>query len=164
MTDLVNKFDNLYLYNSGLELWLRALFILNSFNVPLDLDKLTILDYFVVNTNDIDNTFDSLHSQLDRRVTQYYSKKNIVRKWLNIVISKWLVISLVHKDNWIVYKTSDFVWDFLDYFDDEYSVELGKRLLHIKKFVSENGYDSLEKMIHNWKNQWWVEFIEKPLF
>lgn len=86
------------LFNGHIETALRATIILESFYPhSLDLESISLLDYFSVHTGDIDGP-SSLHPATSSRVGEYRVRRRTIQDSLNILIRRNLATAIEDKD------------------------------------------------------------------
>lgn len=125
------------LFNTPMEIGLRSLIIISVCKELLDAERLMYLDYLCLNTSDIGGP-ESLHPPIPNRGVQVYSKKQLINRGLNFLLSKELVELVPNKDGFM-YKISDAGTAFLGLFHTKYFSELGNRASWV---VSNFGYKS----------------------
>lgn len=134
------------IYNTPIELGLRALVILHGRNREvMDLEKIMYLDYLCLNTSDL-NGPQSLHAPTPNRGVQVFAKKALLQKGISIMLSKEL-IELTVKPDGFYYGISAAGELFLTMFQTKYFLEFVDRsswvlerwgtlsTLDIKKFI-----------------------------
>ncbi len=165
METLINIFEtrNINVFNSPLEIGLRTLFILNSISpTEIDLNRLVIYDYFLLNSNDFPNGPKSLHPPIPRRSCQIIIKPLIFKDALALMRSKEL-IDIVFSIEGIKYKSNILTEKFIELQENEYS----KRLLEISKWIKvqfgDYSDERLNTLVKNNIPNWGNEFIYESL-
>lgn len=151
------------IFNSPLEIALRLLIIIDNINEPIDIDKLNIYDYLLVNSGDIPNAPQSLHPKLPMRNAQLYVKRKKTQTALNLLLSKEL-IGINFTEEGIMYQSTNLTSKFLEYFESPYFIQIKKRmtwiLLDIVSMSEEEQGILLKKHLNKWDN----EFASESLF
>lgn len=114
--------SQLRLYNSPLELGMRALIILRHHPAMIDLDKLMYLDHLALHTEDIGGP-PSLHAPIPNREVQIFARKQLLQQGLTILLSKQL-ISVITSSEGISYAINETGHKFLEYFSSDYFINL----------------------------------------
>ncbi len=110
------------LYNSPLELGMRALIILRHHSAMIDLDKLMYLDHLALHTEDIGGP-PSLNAPIPNREVQIFARKQLLQQGLTILLSKQL-ISVITSSDGIGYAINKTGQKFLEYFTSDYFINL----------------------------------------
>lgn len=95
------------LYNGPVEFGLRsALLMIASYPLALDLQRLVILDYFMVHSADIEGGPESLHAPSPMRAGELSIRRGFVHQGLQLLASRGLVTTEVGSDG-IKYLATD---------------------------------------------------------
>lgn len=154
---------NTNVFNSSLEIGFRILFILQGiFPKEIDLNRLVIYDYFLLNSADFPNGPKSLHPPIPHRSSQIIIKPLIIREAIALMRSKEL-IEIIFSEEGIKYKANDLTSKFIELQESTYSqklVELSNWLsLQFGEFSDKKLKIIVENNIPNWGN----EFIYESL-
>lgn len=85
------KFRNVEAFNSPFELGVRMVYLLNSLQpMGADLQKLVLLDYAIVYSDDLDGPV-SLHTPVPYRGGEYLSRRDIIVQGLYLMSTRGLV-------------------------------------------------------------------------
>ncbi len=165
METLSNIFEtrNINVFNSPLEIGFRTLFILNGLAPSeIDLNRLVIYDYFLLNSSDFPNGPKSLHPPIPRRSGQIVIKPLILKDALALMRSKEL-IDIVFSTEGIKYKSNELTGKFIELQENDYS----KRLSEISKWINlqfgDYSDDKLNTLVENNIPKWGNEFIYESL-
>lgn len=114
------------LFNGFIETALRSLIILEAFYpCPLDLDTISLLDYFVVHTADIGGP-SSLHPAVSSRVGEYRVRRRTIQDSLKILIRRNLIVSIEAEDG-IRFVSGDDAPAFIKLLATDYNRTLAER-------------------------------------
>ncbi|MDI1354210.1 MAG: hypothetical protein PSX36_04805 [bacterium] len=165
MENLSNIFEtrNANVFNSPLEIGFRTLYILNGISpVEVDLNRLVIYDYFLLNSSDFPNGPTSLHPPIPHRSAQIIIKPLILKDAMALMRSKEL-IDIVFSADGIKYKSNELTKKFIELQENEYS----KKLIEISKWIkgqfAEYSDEKLNTIVENNIPNWGGEFIYESL-
>lgn len=165
MENLSNIFEtrNANVFNSPLEIGFRTLYILNGISpVEVDLNRLVIYDYFLLNSSDFPNGPKSLHPPIPHRSAQIIIKPLILKDALVLMRSKEL-IDIVFSSEGIKYKSNELTQKFIELQENEYS----KKLIEISKWINTQfgkySDEKLNTIVENNIPNWGGEFIYESL-
>lgn len=114
------------LFNGTVETGLRSLIILEAFYPrSLDLEAISLLDYFVVHTADIRGPT-SLHPAVSSRVGEYRVRRRTIQDSLQILIRRNLISSLEASDG-IRFISGDDAPAFIKLLTTDYNKALAER-------------------------------------
>lgn len=137
------------IYNTPVEIGVRLLMIIVKSKIEIDFDKLLILDYLSLHSNVINNRFKSLHPDNPFHGLEIYSKINISKSAINLLISKGLIDVKVTSKG-IVYNSNSISEYFLSFFEGDYYKELEES---VEKIIDNfNSYSSEELQKYILKN------------
>lgn len=160
----VNIFErDVVAFNTPLEIGLRALFILNAIDpMAIDLNRMVIYDYFLLNSKDFPNGPQSLHPPIPHRSAQIIIKPPIMNRALILMRSKEL-IEIDFSSNGILYKANGLTRRFVELQENEYASKLKElsEWLHsqFKTYTDED----LNRFVNNNISNWGSEFIYESL-
>ena len=163
---MTNIFEerNTSVFNSPLELGLRALFLLNAMNTnKCDLHRLIIYDYFLIYSSDVQNGPESIHASTPHRSAEMLVKKDKLRLGINLLISKELIkVNFTSKG--IVYSATDLTKPFLKFYRGEYSEKLRTNSKWVIDTFLNYTDKKLDKYINSNLDKWGGEFTMESLF
>ncbi|MDU5107635.1 ABC-three component system middle component 2 [Clostridium sp.] len=137
------------IYNTPVEIGVRLLMIIVKNKIEIDFDKLLILDYLSLHSNLINDNFKSLHPDNPFHGLEVYSKMNISKSAIDLLVSKGL-IDVKFTSNGIVYSSNSISEYFLSFFECDYYKELEES---IEKIIGNfNSYNSNELQEYVFKN------------
>lgn len=114
------------LFNGPIETALRSLIILEAFYpCPLNLETISLLDYFVVHTADIGGP-SSLHPAVSSRVGEYRVRRRTIQDSLQILIRRNLIVS-TEADDGIRFVSGDDAPAFIKLLATNYNLTLSER-------------------------------------
>src|SRR6478672_5753710 len=129
----INIFEtrNINVFNSPMEIGLRILYILQAvFPQQLDLNRLVIYDYFLLNSADFPNGPESLHPAIPHRSSQIIVKPLIIKDALAMMQSKEL-IDVNFSAEGIKYQANPLTDKFIEFQESNYS----RKLLTISNWI-----------------------------
>lgn len=151
------------LFNTDIETSIRLLTLIVKIDGNADLQKLIYMDFLALHYGDIDHRVESLHVANPYHVTEVYSRRELIKSSIDILLRKGLV-DLHMSYEGIEYSKNNLSKSFLELFDSDYFMELEANVeLVTTKF---NGYSTSElktyfdQNIHSWED----EFIYEVAF
>lgn len=150
------KMRNMKVYNTPIEVGIRAMVILKQFNMPLDIQQLVFYDYSALHLGDIDDRYESLHPNNPFHATELFVRRKLIQQSIILLASKGL-ISFDCSSSGLRYKINDISSMFLDYFESEYynrlksSVEIVYQKFRDMDTVDINNY--IKENIGEWKGE-----------
>lgn len=154
---------NLNVFNTPLEIGLRALIILNELgNEAIDLNRLIIYDYFVIHSGDFDRRLKNLHPPIPHRSGELIIKRKVMQEGIHLMYSREL-LDIEYTSRGIYYKANEVTSAFTSYLNTAYALEISKHSkLVIDKF---NGYadEKLNLFINENLQKWGSEFTKESL-
>ncbi|MGC2423329.1 MAG: ABC-three component system middle component 2 [Nitrospirota bacterium] len=111
-------------FNSPVEIGLRALALLNdAFPIAYSLQRLVVLDYLIVHSDDIPGGPVGLHPQTPHRGGELLVRRSVLEEGLLLYQSRGLV-EYRYTDNGVLFAATDRSASFLDVLNSEYLVRL----------------------------------------
>lgn len=165
MERIENIFEtkNTNVFNSPLEIGFRILFILQGiYPREIDLNRLVIYDYFLLNSADFPNGPESLHPPIPHRSSQIIIKPLIIKEAIAQMRSKEL-IEIVFSVEGIKYKANDLTSKFIEFQESEYSQKLIELSNWISSQFGEYNDEKLKILVENNIPNWGNEFIYESL-
>lgn len=162
--DRINIFErDVIAFNTPLEIGLRALFILNAiFPKDIDLNRIVIYDYFLLNSKDFPNGPESLHPPIPHRSVQITIKPPIMKEALILMNSREL-IDIVFSPQGILYKANVLTNKFVELQDSEYAEKLKTMSNWLYKQFDSYTDKDLNLYVHNNISNWGSEFMYESL-
>lgn len=115
------------LFNGPLEIGLRSTCILNeAYPEAYSLQRLVILDYLVVHSDDIEGGPEGLHPQTPYRSGEILVRRDVIQRGLYLFMSRNLV-ERRFEDTGIVYTATERTGAFLDVLNAKYTSDLRER-------------------------------------
>jgi|TARA_B110000908_G_C10109637_1_gene382423 hypothetical protein len=165
MEDLSNIFEarNVNVFNSPLEIGFRILYILNGiYPIQIDINRLVIYDYFLLNSGDFPNGPKSLHPPIPHRSSQIIIKPLLIKDAIILMQSKEL-LDVIFSEEGIKYKSNELTKRFIELQENEYS----KKLFEISSWINNQfsilSEDKLNVLVKNNIPNWGGEFIYESL-
>lgn len=166
-----NKFyskRNINVFNTPIEIGLRALIILNELSQEsIDLNRLVIYDYLVTHSSDFNKEVNSLHPPSPHRSGELIIKRKVMQEGINLMYSRDLIDIEYTKDG-IYYKANQLSSYFINYLDSAYALNLMKcSRVVIQKFnqYSDKELNSFVKInIPKWGSEFTKESLVRGIF
>ncbi|MDQ0390229.1 ABC-three component system middle component 2 [Labrys monachus] len=147
------------LFNGSVETGVRALLILEACHPKtLDLDTMSLFDYFVVHTEDIGGP-PSLHPAIGSRVGEYHVRRRVIQDGLRLMRRASLVDVVEAKDG-LRFAASEDAPAFVRLMGTEYNVDLFARSKWLAEQWREAGDEFLSHLRGNIE-RWSLEFREE---
>lgn len=150
------------LFNSPLEVGLRTLIVLSEVGDWCDVQRLTIYDYFLLHSSDIDKGPESLHPPSPFRSGELAVKREVIQKGLQVMLSKGLVESSFDTMG-IRFKAKDVARPFLDYFESPYAQRARSIALWIGATFGTVSDADLQTIVRERLGKWGSEFIGETI-
>lgn len=150
-------------FNSPVEVGLRALVVLTaSHPAAHSLQRLTVLDYLLVHSDDVPDGPQGLHPQTPYRAGELLLRRGVLEQGLLLYASRALVDRRFELDG-VFYAASDSTASFLDVFAGNYIHALRDRAAWVtERFVSDTD-DALMGLVNGWIGEWGAEFTATSL-
>ncbi|WP_068605022.1 ABC-three component system middle component 2 [Paenibacillus swuensis] len=145
------------IYNTPLELGLRALFILRAArDSSYSLDRLVYLDYLTTYSSDSELDLKSLHPDYPLRVIELFTRRTVLQQGLSLMATKGL-IGIEYNDKGFLYSGNiNTVW-FLTTINNNYAIQLSnsveKIIEYYKEFSDEQIKEYIDKHYKSWGNE-----------
>lgn len=148
------------LFNTEIETSIRLLVLITAIDGHADLQKMIYMDFLVLHYGNIDKGSKSLHPANPYHVTEVYSRRELIKSSVNILLRKGLIdIHLSHEG--IGYSKNSLSRSFLELFESDYFIELEANVeLVTAKF---KGYSTSElksyfdQNLHSWEDEFKYE-------
>lgn len=150
------------LFNSPLEVGLRTLIVLAEVNDWCDLQRLTIYDYFLLHSSDIEHGPASLHPPSPFRSGELAVKRDVIQKGLQLLLSKGLVESSFDELG-IRFKAKLVARPFLDYFDSSYAKRARGIATWIASKFQRMDDAELQRVVNERIGKWGSEFVGETI-
>lgn len=156
-----------YLFNSPVELGLRALMLLaESHPHSLDIQRLTILDYLLVHSGDLVGGPESLHPPSPLRAGEVAVRRELIEEGLHLFATKGLVTRIADQAG-ISYAADDLATIFLDAFTSDYSAALRSRAAWAVEIAGtmpdSDALALIDETIGKWKTEFVVDVSEEQI-
>ncbi|HFK1524031.1 TPA: ABC-three component system middle component 2 [Bacillus cereus] len=157
------KNRNLYLFNTPLEIGIRALVILNTLESEcLGIDRLVIYDYLILHTGDVVGGPPSVHPATPHRSGELIVKRKAMLEGLNLMYSKGL-IKIHFLETGIEYGTSEISNLFLEHFTSVYLQNLKENAKWVVNNLHVYSERDLNQYVKSNIDRWGGEFINEAL-
>jgi len=145
-------------FNGPVEIGLRALCVLTTaFPDAYALQRLVVLDYFLVHSDDIEGGPEGLHPQTPHRGGEILVRRGVLQDGLTLYESRGLV-ERVYKDGGIFFAATDKSADFLDTLSTEYLRGLRERAEWVVDSFRLLDDADLDVMVRERIGTWGAEF------
>ena len=132
--------------NGSVEVAIRISIILNSiYPDAINEEKLGILDYYLLNSEDFPDGPSSIHPKIPGRESQLTIKPILFKDALFLLATKEL-IEIVYEDSGIKYKANKLTTAFVQKLMSPYAFKLARRTEWIKDTVSTQSIDYLKRL------------------
>lgn len=149
------------LFNSHLEVGLRVLVILDAFFPRLlDLNEISLFDYFIVHTGDIDGPT-SLHPAIASRTGEYLIRRRVIENGINLM-NRINLIELVNKKVGIRFQPSESARSVLDLMGTPYNEKLKECAFWLAEKSATSPSGKFEKELLRTLNEWTRQFDINP--
>lgn len=144
------------LFNGPVETGLRSLMLLEAFHpAALDMDRLSLLDYFVVHTADI-NGPKSLHPDLSSNVGEYRIRRRVIEDGITLMRHASLV-EVIEDEQGVQFVSGDDAPAFIKLLATDYNLQLMERAAWLADQASKAGDDFLAGLRTSIE-RWTMEF------
>lgn len=148
-------------FNTPLDVGLRALFLLAQTKKSFDLQSLVYLDYFLIHSGDVPDGPKSLHPAASFRAGEILIKREIMKEGLRLMHLKQL-LDVIPQKNGIYYSKNKLTEVFIkNYSDTEYTEELKKRAKWVIKNFGRFNEIKLKNYVEENLTKWGVEFTTR---
>lgn len=127
------------IFNSPLEVGLRAVFILSSVKEDVSLQKLVYLDFLLTKEMSKGREFLKVNDSVDQL------RRNLISQGLDLMLSRGLVVKHFMESG-ITYGPSDITKPFLSYFESEYARDLRTHLKSISRYLKYSEQQLYDKL------------------
>jgi hypothetical protein len=151
------------LFSTPFEIGLRAAFLLHAVSpAKCDLRRLTIYDYLLVHSADVDDGPESLHPATPHRSGELLIKRELMREGLTLFLSRELVQVQLGSEG-VTYSTSALTGDFLDYIRSAYGSRLRETAAWVAHRFADVDDQTLEAYVGERLGRWGGEFTQESL-
>lgn len=142
------------LLNTPTEIGMRCLFLLQDvYPKSYNIEKIMYLDYLAIYSRDSQMVDDSLHPEHPMRSIELFSKQELFREALLLIASKRLV-DVIYDEMGITYKANINTRWFLSGIENNYSIELVKKIKIINEKFKDMPEQSIRKFIEYNIEKW----------
>ncbi len=150
-------------FNSPVEVGLRALAVLTaSHPVAYGLQRLTVLDYLVVHSDDVPDGPPGLHPQTPYRAGELLLRRGVLEQGLLLYQSRGLVERRFEPDG-VFYVATDAAAAFLDVFTGRYVEALRHRAAWVTSHFASVTDQALFELVDGWIGEWGAEFTQRSV-
>ncbi len=161
-----NKFvskRNVDVFNTPIEVGLRALIILNELSgKPMDLNQLVIYDYMVTHSNDVDDSTESLHPSIPSRSGEIVIKRKVMQEGINLMYSREL-LDIEYTKNGVYYKANELTVYFIKHLASTYAQNVIQNAQKISEQFKRYSEMELYEYINRNISKWGSEFTKESL-
>lgn len=145
-------------FNGPVELGLRCLAILNeAFPASYSLQRLVILDYLAIHTDDLPNGPPGLHPQTPHRSSELLVRRGPLQEGLMLFQSRGLIERQFSRSG-VSFAATEHSAAFLAALSAPYVAELGERIQWLISNLGHLPDESLESLVKENLGQWGAEF------
>ncbi len=145
-------------FNSPVELGLRSLVILNeSFPFAYSIQRLVILDYLAIHSDDLPNGPSGLHPKTPHRSSELLVRRGPLQQGLMLFQSRGLV-ERRFADTGVSYSATEYSSSFLDALSAPYVVDLKERAQWLVSDLHDTTDEALETLVRDNLGRWGAEF------
>jgi len=150
-------------FNSPVEVGLRALVVLTaSHPTAHGLQRLTVLDYVVVHSDDVPDGPPGLHPQTPYRAGELLLRRGVLEQGLLLYQSRGLVERRFEPGG-VFYAAADGAAAFLDVLVGRYMEALRDRAAWVTEHFASVTDDTLFELVDGWIGQWGAEFTQSSM-
>jgi hypothetical protein len=156
-----NEIKNFDVFNSPLDIGLRALFLLVETKKTFDLQSLVYLDYFLIHSGDMIDGPESLHPASTFHAGEILVKRDLMKEGLRMMHLKQL-LDIVSREDGIHYSKNKLTSAFIkNHFKTNYSKDLSTRAKWLNKKFGRYDEKKLKQYVDKNISKWGVEFLDK---
>lgn len=150
-------------FNSAVEVGLRALALLTASH-PLahGLQRLTVLDYLVVHSDDVPDGPPGLHPRTPYRAGELLLRRGVLEEGLLLYQSRGLVERRFEPGG-VFYIATDTSAAFLDALTSRYLEALRDRAAWVSEHFTAVADETLFDLVDGWIGEWGAEFTERSV-
>jgi hypothetical protein len=150
-------------FNSPVEVGLRAVALLTaSYPDAYGLQRLTVLDYLVVHSDDVPDGPVGLHPKTPYRAGELLLRRGVLEEGLLLYQSRGLVERRFEHDG-VFYAATDASASFLDVFAGGYVEALRDRAAWVSERFASVVDDQLFELVDGWIGEWGAEFTARSV-
>ena len=147
------------LFNGSVETGVRSLLILEAcYPATLDLDTMSLFDYFVVHTEDIGGP-ESLHPAVGSRVGEYHVRRRVIQDGLRLM-RRASLIDVVEAEDGVRFTASEDAPAFVRLMGTNYNRDLFSRSKWLAEQWQSAGDEFLDQLRSSIE-RWSLEFREE---
>lgn len=146
------------LFNTPLEAGVRAVLILDAFAPEaFDLATLSLLDYYIVHTGDIDGP-PSLHPELNARAGEYFVRRHLVEEGL-VLMARASLVEQVFTNSGIAYRAHETAAAMTDLLGSRYNRRLAQAAQWLSEEAAAQGLEPLLSRLKDGLERWSHEIV-----
>lgn len=150
-------------FNSAVEVGLRALVILiASHPAAYGLQRLTVVDYLVVHSDDIPDGPPGLHPRTPYRAGELLLRRGVLEEGLLLYQSRGLV-ERQFRPQGVFYVATDTAAAFLDVLTGRYVESLRDRATWMTEHFASTSDEGLFDLVDGWIGEWGAEFTQRSI-
>lgn len=152
-------------FNGSIEIGLRALAVLTAaFPLGYSLQRLVVLDYLLVHSDDIPGGPAGLHPKTPHRGGELLVRRDELQQGLVLYQSRGLVVSR-YEETGVYYRATDSSAGFLDVLRSIYVHSLRDRATWLIEHFGDYGDEELQGIANDHAGEWGAEFaLESVLY
>lgn len=150
-------------FNSSVEVGLRALTVLTAAHpAAYGLQRLTILDYLVVHSDDVPGGPPGLHPKTPYRAGELLLRRGVLEEGLLLFQSRGLAEQRFAPAG-VFYAATDSAATFLDVLSGRYVESLRDRAAWVVERFAPTDDDALSSHVDEWVGEWGAEFDHRSV-
>lgn len=143
-------------FNSPFELGIRMVYVLSGlYPRGADLQKLVVLDFLVIYSEDFDGPI-SLHTPVPQRNVEFLSRRDLIRAGLHLMSTKGLV-DVQLSDEGVTYYAGENSRSLVGSIGTSYAVRLAERCEWVAEKYGNSNADSLAGLLAGLDRRWDAE-------
>jgi hypothetical protein len=145
-------------FNSPLEIGLRALVVLNeAYPLEYSLQRLVVLDYLIVHSDDIPDGPEGLHPKTPHRNNELLVRRKVLNEGLHLYQSRGLISQRFQSEG-IYFGATESSSSFLDVLQSEYVIGLRQRAQWARVRFGADSDEVLTALVRDQIGNWGAEF------
>jgi hypothetical protein len=150
-------------FNSPLEVGLRVLALITAgFPTTFSLQRLVVMDYLLIHSDDVDGGPPGLHPRTPHRGGEILARRGVLQAGLMLFQSRSLV-EPVFDPSGLFYRATDGSAAFLDVLDSPYVAALRERAEWVVDRFSDQSDEALTNFVDEGVGRWGAEFTQESV-
>jgi hypothetical protein len=146
------------LFNTPLEAGVRAVLILDAFAPEaFDLAAMSLLDYYIVHTGDVDGP-PSLHPELNARAGEYFVRRHLVEEGL-LLMARASLVEQVFTSSGIAFRAHETATAMIDLLGSAYNRRLAQAARWLSDEAATQGVEPFLRRLRDGLDRWSHEIV-----